>query len=59
MEEDQDYHSELVDILVVNGTILEASIEGFDFANHIENWLRVHTGGGRISAVMSADQFSD
>ena len=33
--------------------------KGFDFANHIENGLRVHTGGGRISAVMSADQFSD
>ena len=59
MEEDQDYHSELVDILVVNGTILEASIEGFDFANHIENWLRVHTGGGWLSAAISAGDFSD
>lgn len=46
-------------MLVVNEMGLEASIEGINFADHIENGLRVHTGGGRISAVLSADQFSD
>ena len=45
--------------MVIDEEILEASIEGIDFANHIENGLRVHTGGGRISAVISAGHFSD